>query len=699
MRKHGIALIASAVLLNAQVVLDEIKVITATKSEKSVEGVSSSVIVVTKDEIEQNGYGSLSDIFKKIPSITLQPNAFPSANSKNKSGISIRNLGSNGVLLLIDGKRLSGEVKNPYDIDRIPASMIERIEIIKGPSSALYGSDALSGVINIITKQPKDKFKGSIGAKNAINSEGKGAQIALDADIAGKIDKLSYSLNANILRSNGYEKQKTADTRVNNPSGNKIKPSTHPNPLIQTNVKDFYNVWESQSEEATARNFNQRVEYELIDDMFLGVDFSYMKEDRQGDYIGTFHPSNYAVNGSKVPVFNVPIHSEDDNTRWGFGADYRALLGEDTKIFAKIYHSKYKKRNDVTALNWKDLGYLSRQDSANSGLSANVKITSYETYVQSYVTDNNLLTIGGEFRDETRVATVFNQAGTFEKKSVDYRALYLQDEWAINEALSIIFGVRYDDASNAKSKTTLKAGVTYLLSDFANLRASFSQGYRVPDIRERYISKQTPTGLQLGADVIRGPKTSVYDLKPEFVNAYELGVGGKYKKFNYDFALFYNDLKDKIEMVNKGSYFTFENIANAYTYGLETNLAYDFTDQINADIIYSYVKSQNKDGKKVLLLAPEHSLRAGLNYKPIEDLNIKLSARFTSKQDYEYTNSLVQNVRKTSDTAFYTDVSANYKISDFLIYAGIDNIFDEKLNEEFFVDNGRIFYGGFRYNF
>ena len=59
-------------------------------------------------------------------------------------------MGGTGTLFLIDGERLAGEVKNPYDLDRIPASMIERIEVVKGPMSTLYGADAVGGVINII---------------------------------------------------------------------------------------------------------------------------------------------------------------------------------------------------------------------------------------------------------------------------------------------------------------------------------------------------------------------------------------------------------------------------------------------------------------------------------------------------------------------------------------------------------------------
>ncbi|MDR0579274.1 MAG: TonB-dependent receptor [Campylobacteraceae bacterium] len=697
MKKIIMAMIASSILLNAQVILDEIKVTSATKSAQNIDGVSSSIIVITKDEIEKNGDETLGDILRDIPSLTLQPNAFPSASSKTKSTFSIR--GVDGVLLLIDGKRLAGEVKNPYDIDRIPTSMIKRIEIIKGPSSSLYGSDAMGGVIDIITKQPTDKVSGSVGIRAEINQKGEGFKELYDADIRGKIDKFSYSFGASVLDGNGYKKSIVADTRVNNPSGAKIKPSTHPNPAISSNIKDYYDTKESQSEDATVTNFAARLEYELNENIKAGTDISYMHEKREGEYIGVFHPSNHMVGGNMVPVFNAPVNSNDKNKRLNVGVDLKALLFEDLSFDLRIYQSRYKKRNDTTAVFWQDLGYVSQEDSVSQGMNANVKVTSYEAFLQTTLFDSHFITFGGEFRDENRKATVFNQAGTFEKKTVDYKALYIQNEYSFDDELNFVFGVRYDDISNANGKATFKAGTNYKLDDTAIFRAIFSQGYRVPDIRELYISKQTATGLQLGSEVIRGVKTNSYDLDPESINAYEIGFGGRIEKVGYDVAFFYNDIDDKIEMVDKGAYFTFENIADAYTYGADVLLNYEITSQISANFIWSELKTKNKDTKKDLLLTPKRTVILGVDYTPILALLIKTNLRYVGKQDFEYTNSLIQNVRKTSDDAFYVDMSLNYKIKDFMFFGGVDNIFGEKLDKNFFVDNGRIFYAGIRYNF
>ena len=148
----AIASLALAQNSFAETSLKEVMVTTATKTEKNIEGVSASIIVVTQDEIQKTGASTLDKILEKIPSINAQYGRFPHPSASSKAAISLRGMGANGTLILIDGKRLSGETESPYEMTRITASMIERIEIVKGSMSTLYGSDAIGGVIKGTSK-------------------------------------------------------------------------------------------------------------------------------------------------------------------------------------------------------------------------------------------------------------------------------------------------------------------------------------------------------------------------------------------------------------------------------------------------------------------------------------------------------------------------------------------------------------------
>ena len=97
----------------AQTKLDEIFITTATKTEKNIDGVSASVVVITKEDIEKISATTLKDILDKVPSIYAQFGRFPHASALSKGAISIRGVGPNGTLILLDGKRLSGETEQP----------------------------------------------------------------------------------------------------------------------------------------------------------------------------------------------------------------------------------------------------------------------------------------------------------------------------------------------------------------------------------------------------------------------------------------------------------------------------------------------------------------------------------------------------------------------------------------------------------
>lgn len=674
--------------------------VTATKSEKNIDGVTASVDIITGAEIRAMGAVNLKEIFEKTPGLTLQYGTFPAASAKSKSSISIRGLGATGTLFLLDGRRLSGEVKNPYDMDRVPASMIERIEIIKGPMSVLYGADAMGGVINIITKKTQKQLTGTINVQGGANDEGDGSNLNADLSLRGRKGKAGYSFYLNVLKTDPYEETESTTTLIKT-AGGLVPPSAHPNPQIQQ-IQDSYDVDVTYREEAEVYTFGGRFTYDLFEKTTLGAEFNYFTEERDGNYRSTFFPTGVSpAPGQRIPAFDTPVHSHDDNERLDFGIDLKSAVSTDLTLNFRIYNSYYEKRNTTTANNWQDAGYASQEASESLGMNANVDIWSYEGYAVYALGDSHLLTSGGEYRDEEREATVFNQAGTMETRAVDYKAIYLQDEWQISNTLSATFGARYDDISNADNKTTFKVGAVNKFSELFSLRGNFAQGYRTPDIRELYIRKNTPGGAQRGSTVSDPTLGKVpFDLNPEFVNSFEIGLSGHNGGFHYSTALFYNEIEDMIAKVTKNAgtpttYYTFENISDATTMGLELATGYRFDSGFALDLNWYELDTENNQSGKDLEFNPERQITATLKYQ-VKQFSTWISGKHIGKQYAE------EAAGDWIDSYFLTNVGGTLYLGatqQLELYGGVNNVFDEEVDTLLGSSVGPYFYAGIRYNF
>ncbi|MFA7090998.1 MAG: TonB-dependent receptor [Arcobacteraceae bacterium] len=692
-------LILSVVTANAlfanDVTLDEITITTATKTQKSIDGINASVDVITQKEIEQMGAQSLRDVLSKTNGITIQHGTFPSASSLSKGSVVLRGMGAKGTLILIDGRRVGGEVANPYDMDRIPASSIEKIEIVKGPMSTLYGADASGGVINILTKKATATPQTNFGLRYGQNGEGDDKNKNMNFDTRGKVNDLSYSLYVNQTLTTPYTQKESADVWAKTPAG-KAKPSAHPNPAISGNLKDNYDVDVTYKEKSDILTVGGRVEYDFTKNITAGLEFNHFKEEREGTYIGYFHPTAVTV-----PAYNVPVESTDDNERLDLSSDLKIAATDDLLLNFRIYQSYYEKRNTTAAKYWQDMGYASQKASEQNGLDANVDVRSFETMANYVLNANHLLTTGLETRKETREGTVFTLANEMSQKEVDYKALYLQDEWQALDDLNIIFGARYDDISNANSEVTYKIGAVKNINKAFNPRVNFAQGYRTADIRELYIYKNTPTGSNRGADVIDATvgKTTAYDLKPEFTNSYEIGANGVFESSRYDVAFFHNDISDMIAEVNKGTYNTFENIPNAKTYGFEASFTQNLNENLSTNFNWMELRTKNKETNKELAFNPKRIVGVNFDYAFTKNISSTVGAKYIASQYYQETlnaGSPTQTLidAKTNDyTTLNTVVNYTFNKTTSL-YAGIDNITDKRIDDVLGSSSGRYFFTG-----
>lgn len=172
-------------------------VVTATGYQQTELEAPSSISVITRDEIEQRAYRDLTDALKGIPGVTV-------TSGGSRQDISIRGMPADYTAILVDGRKQSGRQtqvssSGGYEQDWLPPlAMIERIEIIRGPMSTLYGSDAIGGVINIITRKDFATWQGSLRAETVLQEDSDyGNFYQGQLSLAGPIyrDKLSASLS------------------------------------------------------------------------------------------------------------------------------------------------------------------------------------------------------------------------------------------------------------------------------------------------------------------------------------------------------------------------------------------------------------------------------------------------------------------------------------------------------------------------
>ena len=664
----------------ANTALEDVTVTTATKTEKNIDGVSASVIVITQKDIERISASTLKDVFEKIPSINAQFGRFPHPSSASKASVSIRGAGANGTLILIDGKRLSGETESPYELNRIPASMIERIEIVKGSMSTLYGSDAIGGVINIITKKV-DKNSSTLDVKYGQNGHGEAKEKNVNFTTSGTKEDIKYKLFGSIIDTTSYSKNKSYTQVATNPTTGAVLVANPQNNISGTNKVTF-------SDDANVKNVGTRIEKNLNDNVSLGFDLNYLDENREGTYIGSA-----AFSGGGL-IKNTPVNSEDNNRRFDVSSDLKYQINDDLSGQTKVYRSYYKKRNETTPINF--------AGPVNTKFSANVTIDTIESNLTYVLNDSNIITTGLEFREETRDSSAINPVASssdFITKKVQYKSLFIQDEIALTNSLNATMGARYDKISNADNKATIQIGLVQKLTENTNLRANYAQGYRAPDIAELYVvSPSYKDGKRFGSDVIFGPKTSAYELKPEQSQTFEIALSNRMDKLFSEIVLFNTKIDDKIELVSYGSgnakYYTSENLDKVDIKGVELNLDYTLNDNADLNFNLTYLDTEDKSTNKELIFTPDLSASLGFNYKILSNVATNLSLRYLGEQ---YSDT--QNTATTDDYTL-VDVGVKYDVNKTLtLYTGIDNIFDTKIEEELGTNVGAYYFAGARINF
>ena len=416
-------------------------VVTATRSQKKLKDVPITVQVVTAEDIKK----SQSTDFK-----TFLENEFSGINFTYNGGspnINMMGFGGKYVLFLMNGERMAGETFDNIDYDRIDIDNIERIEIIKGASSSLYGSNAIGGVINIITKDSKSPL--DINAGYLYNSS--------------RDHKTNLSIGT---------KQKWGNLSIS--SFYKMR-----EPYIITDRISTGGVY---NELNVAGFTNYGISPKLTFNLSPKINLSLTP----GYYFSERNPGTPAGEIVRDRYYN-----------YNLGLKTNIKFNDNQNLIVSGAFDRYDKYDYFRKINEKEKKYENEVWRVSSQYNQNLF-------------KKHTLVAGGEVLSEKLLSFMFKNESTGGRENAQTYSAFTQQDWVINPAVTIVTGARMDYHSIFKQYFTFRLSGMYRFDETMTIRAGYSGGFRSPTLKELYTNWFHPWGggFQLMGNKNLRPETS-----------------------------------------------------------------------------------------------------------------------------------------------------------------------------------------------
>ncbi|MGI2905160.1 TonB-dependent receptor plug domain-containing protein [Tolypothrix sp. VBCCA 56010] len=617
------------------------------RTEGTVKDSTRPVYVITGEEIEAQGARNVREAIRFLPGVL--PDGTTGTEVQALSGQFIRGSNSSQVLILLDGKPINNLGSGGFDLSEIPSNIIERIEVLPGGGSTLYGSGAIGGVINIITRRPTDKPTTEV--KVTAGAYGLNQQ---SIQTTGKAGNLGYSI--------GYNRTQAE--------------YNYPYSIPEANFEGT-----RKNNDVLANNFNVKLQADLGKRNTLTFSALYLGKE-QGVPGGVPIP---------LPRFGQGyFNSLTDNNRKYTDQVLTDLTwnsklgqGEDSLLTAKFYadflNSKFE---NLTLPASSQRRFDNQQDSYGVQVNHNWKFARNQT-----------LTYGFDYRSVAAKNSTFNYSTNLNSitydDSIEQGAIFARYEIDLTPSFSLNFGLRQDFNSLTNgSFTSPSVGTKLALSDSTTIRANYIRNFQAPNLFNLYAN---------GGTYVGNP-----NLKPEKGDSYDIGIDQKLGEFGLlRLTYFNNTISDLIAYNSAVTVATYENIGLVRTQGIEASLNLQLVNNIYAFVNYTandprILESTNSaEEDKELRFAGADSINAGISYENYKGLY----AGFLMHSLGAYPTNNTNTESLPGYTTF--DIKLRIPLSEQLIINGsVDNIFDQRYQLfAGYPDAGRVFQVGLNWKF
>lgn len=646
-------------------------VVSAAGFEQNIAEAPASISVVTRKELEKQSYTSVIDAVKNIPGVFV-------TGGGNQRDISIRGMSSDYTLILVDGRPVSagrqtqtnGTSGGKQEIGLPPLAMIERIEVIRGPMSSLYGSDAMGGVINIITRRGDAEWHGTIRSE------------------------FTHSLND--VSEDGFHTELF--------TGGALIPG-----LLGLQLNGAYTSVD-ESEHIGGESFNSGASRPETKRKNGGLEFYLTPTERDRVSLSYRDSTQKATHTQDVSTEGDTSTSRFDKEIWTLAHDghYGNLM-----LNSYLQHDVSERVQELTMK--ETVSTLNTMGTYFWGAHA---ITFGGQYKEE------------EFANGQNVLYNDGIAGGVKKADRWIGAVFTEIDWAVTDDLSITTGLRYNDDEFFGGHLSPRVYGVYQMTPSFTVKGGVSTGYKQPTLTqatEGFGGRTGGGGSQNGTppgSLPRALSLGNADLEPEISTNYEAGFAYNDPSKGLDFSLmvFHTKFEDKIqsdrfcesvypngELVDSndvanyqcefgGNTFRFlqtgMNVDEAQLQGVEVTLGYDFASNLRLSSSYTYTESEQKSGEfrgEPLNKQPKHMVNTLLDWDVNERLGLWTQYNYRSRtSDYQGRTAIQEGTPGYG----FIDVGLMYALTEKVnITAGLYNIADKDVTDsdyEVVLDGRRL---------